>query len=75
MGKLVDVMLTTSLGAEYRFPDVDESVAEDFAKSFRPFAGTITLTNVSNACLVLPSRIVATIKVGGQVKWTTVSAA
>ena len=69
MSTLTDVELHTTLGAIYKFPDVDEGELDRFVRDFRN-SGQVTLSNVSGACLVLPARIVKTILIGGVERWT-----
>lgn len=67
---LSEVEFETTMGAVYKFPDVD-SGALDQLVSFFPSSThpQVTLTNVSQACLVLPARIVASIRVDGVERW------
>jgi len=69
MSQLTEVEFWTSLDAIYIFPDVDEAELLRLVSGFH-HAGQVTLVNVSGACLVLPSRIVTKIFIGGIEKWT-----
>lgn len=70
MTKLVEVEFETSLGAVYRFPDVDEADVEALIQRFPPRdTANLTLVNVSRACLALPVRIINFIRVGGVERW------
>lgn len=70
MSNLVEIELETSLGAQYRFPDVDAAVADGLVRgmSVADFP-QLTLSNVSHACLVLPTRIIDVVRVDGEEKW------
>ena len=67
--ELVRVTLTTHLGAVYEVPDmtraqIEQTLTEDWA-----LGSSLTLVNVSQAVLVLPFRILASIAVNGELKW------
>lgn len=66
--KLVDVAVETILGAKYAFPDVEETVVEQVLTSLER-SNNITLVNASNACLILPTRIILTLCMNGVEKW------
>ena len=71
MSKLTDVTFTTTLGAVYSFPDVDLQTLEELVRQFPPSGqANVTLTNVSRACLVIPARIIITIRFEGKVQWS-----
>jgi HD-like signal output (HDOD) protein len=68
---LVVVIINTRLKETYRFPDmtrreIERVIAEDWALP----TGTLTLVNISQACLVLPIRIIAEVFVDGVKKWS-----
>lgn len=67
---LVQVTITTELGAVYEFPDMFLHVLETLiaSETLHGFA-QVSLINQSSACLVLPTRIVKTIAVNGEIKW------
>ncbi len=62
---LVEIIFSTKLGATYSFPDVEPKVALELAHNFdnHQVHSTLTLVNVSEACLVLPTRIINQIDV------------
>lgn len=69
--ELVPVMIVTTLGEMYRFPDmtrreIERVIAEDWVLP----GGMLTLVNISQACLVVPIRIIASIHVSGEKKWS-----
>jgi hypothetical protein len=66
--QLVVVELRTKLGASYVFPDVSHAVLNTLLNGFMPSA-QVAITNVSGACLVIPTRIVESIHVDGEEKW------
>jgi hypothetical protein len=68
--KLVKVKITTELEAVYEFPDMFLSALDTLiaSENLHGFA-QVSLVNASSACLVLPSRIIKTIEVDGEVKW------
>lgn len=66
---LVQVEFETLLGATYSFPDMNLEEVEHLLKDFHQDRD-ITLVNMSRACLVIPPRIVKTIRVGGEERWT-----
>lgn len=66
--QLVSIELETILGSVYVFPDVDLEEVETMLKHFHDSA-SVTLVNVSKACLVLPPRIVNVIRVAGEERW------
>lgn len=69
--KLVTVELRTQLGAVYVFPDMPD---EEMRKMLEAIGNTsmsqLTLVNVSQAVLCTPLRILATILVDGEERWT-----
>ena len=67
--RLVTVEFETTLGAVYVFPDMDLKEIEAMLRHFN-FDHNVTLLNISRACLVLPQRIVKSIRVGGEERWT-----
>lgn len=69
---LVKLTIITSLDAEYIFPDVPEKSIEELVKSpnLHGFP-SLSIVNQSGACLVLPTRIIKTIAVNGEIKWRT----
>lgn len=71
--KLVKLTLTTFLEAEYVLPDVPDKTIEELIKSpsLHGFT-TLSLVNQSGACLMLPSRIIKTVAVDGEVRWRAV---
>jgi hypothetical protein len=66
--RLVSIEFETTLGAVYSFPDMDLDELESFLRNFT-VDHDVTLVNVSRACLVVPSRIVHVIRVGGEERW------
>jgi hypothetical protein len=72
--KLVKLTITTSLDAEYVLPDVPEKAIEELIKSpnLHGFP-TLSLVNQSQACLMIPARIIKTVAVDGEVRWRAVS--
>lgn len=67
--KLMVIEFETTLGALYSFPDVNLDDIEAMLKHFN-HEQQVTLVNVSRACMVIPSRVVKTIRVGGVERWT-----
>jgi hypothetical protein len=68
---LVPAEITTKEGDVYVFPCMLQSEAQqwiDNASSFS-YQTQLTLVNVSGACLVLPTRVIATISIGGVEVW------
>ena len=65
---LVEVEFETSMGAVYKFPDMEAS-AVDSALAQLSGQPQFTLANVSRACLILPTRIIQKIRVNGVEKW------
>lgn len=66
--RLVKIEFETTLGETYVFPDMDIDELEQMLKTFSSEAN-VTLVNVSRACLVIPPRIVAVIRVNGEERW------
>ena len=71
---LVNITITTQLGAVYELPDVPEATIAELLKSpnLHGFP-SLSLINQSQACLVIPTRIIATIAVAGEVRWRAAS--
>lgn len=70
--QLVLIEFETFEQATYSFPDVDK---EQFRKmianvSIWKSLGSMVVTNISGACLVLPSRIIKTIRIDKEEVWT-----
>lgn len=66
--KLVTLELETTLKAVYVFPDMPATAIEAFVAGFG-HERTVTLVNVSMACLILPARIVNVLRVDGIERW------
>jgi hypothetical protein len=68
---LVEVVVETTLGARYVFPDMPRTMLDNVIKNsgWRSI-GQVVLVNVSSSCLTIPSRIVKTVSYDGEVKWT-----
>jgi hypothetical protein len=66
---LVTVEFETTLGAVYVFPDMDLREVESLIRRFT-FENNVTLLNISRACLVIPPRIVRSIRIEGVEKWS-----
>lgn len=67
---LVRVTITTELGAVYELPDMFAHVLETLLVSDKLHGfPQISLVNASSACLVMPTRIIKTIAVDGEIKW------
>lgn len=70
--RLVEVAFETILGARYVFPDMNaemfKAVCLDRIEHLRDV--NLTLVNVSQACLVMPVRIIKKILVNGEERWT-----
>ena len=67
--KAVSIRVETTLGAVYEFPDVDPTQVTKGHLDFWVTVGSITLANISNACLIVPFRIVAALYIDGEKKW------
>lgn len=68
--KLVLVRITTHMGEEYAFPDMDADAAARMVQELQlAHPSQLTLANQSTAVLVVPFRIVATISVDGEERW------
>lgn len=67
---LRELKITTTMGAEYRFPDVslEDPTVEKMLR--RPSGHDIVALNVSGAVLTIPLRIVATVHLGDELLWT-----
>lgn len=72
--KLVKLTILTSLDAEYVLPDMPEKSIEELIKSpnLHGFP-SLSLVNQSGACLIIPTRIIKTISVDGEIRWRAVS--
>jgi hypothetical protein len=68
-GELVEVRIETTLGAHYSFPDMQRAMLEFLLKEDLGLDGNLVLTNVSQAVLVVPVRIIKTLSINGEVKW------
>jgi hypothetical protein len=68
-GSLVEVAFETHLGAKYMLPDMDCAEMEKLATFFPTSYSSITLVNVSQACLVLPLRTVRVFYINGVERW------
>lgn len=66
--RLVDLIIETKLGKTYTFPDVEDTIVAQVLRNVERHPN-ITIVNQSNACLVLPTRIVQVLKVDGAEKW------
>ena len=67
---LVDVLIKTKLGAEYRFPDVEKARLEAVCAYLQTgvptgFSGQFTLVNASIAVLSIPIRIIRQVNTRG----------
>lgn len=71
--ELVKVTIETSLGSTYEFPDMTRSAVERLIKDNISFQGDLTLANVSGAVMVIPTRIIKTLAVNGEVKWSGIA--
>ena len=65
---LVDVLIKTKLGAEYRFPDVEKARLEAVCAYLQTgvptgFSGQFTLVNASIAVLSIPFRIIRQVNI------------
>jgi hypothetical protein len=67
---LTNVTIETTLGALYVFPDMLRPALEEALRHGAWDEGQLTLVNVSNACLMMPNRIVKTLSFDGQVRWS-----
>jgi len=67
--ELVEVSIETTLGAVYKFPDMTRAAVERVLKDNISLQGDLVLTNVSTAALVVPTRIIKTLAINGEVKW------
>lgn len=67
--ELVRVTIETTLGAIYEFPDMPRAELDRLLKDNIAFQGDLTLSNVSRAVLLLPTRIIKTLAINGEVKW------
>ncbi len=67
---LVEVVVTTHLGAKYVFPDMPRGTLENLIRlSGWDKTGKIVLVNVSAAVLTMDARIVKSVVYDGEVKW------
>lgn len=62
--------ITTRLGATYVFPDVGDEVEIPIGAGFSDNSTSLTIVNISGACLVLPWRVIDTIVFGEETIWT-----
>lgn len=63
------VGIETKTGSRYTFPDMSR---DDLFKVLGPQllgAGTLTLVNISGACLTVPLRIISAIAIDDEVAW------
>lgn len=67
-GQLLDVVFETTLHAEYVFPDMDAQQALGLLRAMPLSLDKITLVNATGACLILPARIIATMRIFENVK-------
>jgi len=77
--ELATVSIETFEGATYTFPDMDKDIFEKVLGHDDVWRrlGSLALTNVSGACLVIPTRVIKVISVktksdpweGGEIKW------
>jgi len=63
------VHIRTKTEAEYVFPDIDKDSVHRVISLQVYSATSLTLTNISGACLVVPIRIIDTIAVDGEILW------
>ncbi len=72
MSKLSLIEIDTTLGASYSFPEMDGAIFEKILGNEEMWRrlGSLALTNASGACLVVPTRVIQTIKVDNEVRWT-----
>lgn len=66
---LVTVTIETRMGAVYQFPDMTRGSVDKLLRDNIAFQGDIILSNISRATLVLPTRIIKTLAIDGEVKW------
>ena len=71
--KLQRLTIRTTSGAVYEFPDYTQRLSDMVggAMDVAQRTGTLTLTNISHACLVIPLRIIQQIEVDGEVQWAS----
>lgn len=69
-GAMLDVVIQTSLGAEYVFPDMDALQLLKLVGNFAIHLShtQLTLVNATGACLVLPMRVIQSVKAHRNVK-------
>jgi len=67
--RLSKVRVETTLGSNYVFPDVDPVEMDRFFITLRSSYHSLTLSNVSRSCLVVPLRIVKAVYVDDVKKW------
>lgn len=67
---LVEVEIESDLGAHYKIPDCSWKLLWQLTRSesLHGFP-SLSLVNVSQACLVIPTRIIKTISANGQILW------
>ena len=68
-GSLCEVTFETTLGARYVFPDVDLVEMEQLASFFPAHHSSLTISNVSKACLVVPIRVLQSFSINGVERW------
>lgn len=68
-GILCCASFETTLGETYSFPDMDSGELDKLANYFPEGHSSITLSNVSGACLVIPVRIIKAFYVDGVERW------
>jgi hypothetical protein len=68
--ELVVVTIVTRLGETYRFPDMTREAIERAIDEDWSLTGSLTLTNISHACLVIPIRIIDSVLINGEKKWS-----
>jgi hypothetical protein len=63
-------VIETRLGALYRFPDFEGPLEIPKGAGLSKALTQLTIVNISGSCLVLPWRIIKTIKLDEEVVWT-----
>jgi hypothetical protein len=66
---LKTVQIETRLGAIYIFPDVAEDIRFPSGSGLDANVTSLTITNMSGACLVVPYRIVKKVRFDDAVVW------
>lgn len=67
-GQLLDIIIETTLGAEYAFPDMDAQEAMKLLRSLPLTIDQLTLVNASGACLLIPARVIHAVHLFTNVK-------